>query len=443
MDNMTNFGNESGANTAQETVSTKKNKINKNTFLIALGNVLELYDLSVYGFLSTTMAPLFFPSSSPLFSLIATFAVFTAGYMARPFGSIFFGCLAEKQGRKKVLILTTFIMTICTALIACMPTYSTIGIAAPLLLAGLRIIQGFSSGGEFPGSTIYILENQRTNAGINHGLALMACILGIFLGSLITTFFTLEWMPEYAWRIPFVIGACMGFIIFYLRTNLKESENFKVEKIQLKSILNNLWNQRKITLLTTLITAFCNVSFYSIFFFFSIFMGKTWHLSTSTSLLVNSGVLLLYMFAVLSFGVFYDYTRKIYINYLLILFTLSVFPVFYVSTINPWYGYMGQILLCVLVAGSMFYQHLFYIQTWPNHLRYSSISITYSLSASILGGSAPTVSLMLNENLGRFGVAGYLCLLALSSLALLAIFSTKTSHSLNNPWYDNKLTKHI
>src|SRR5580692_4404037 len=123
-----------------------------------IGNVLEWYDFGVYGYLVPTISALFFPSGDPTVSLLLTFAVFGVGFVMRPIGSIVFGIYGDRYGRRKALSAVIFVMALSTFAIGLLPTYSQVGIAAPIMLVAIRLLQGLSAGGEWGGSTAYIVE---------------------------------------------------------------------------------------------------------------------------------------------------------------------------------------------------------------------------------------------------------------------------------------------
>src|ERR1700736_4071749 len=124
----------------------------------AIGNALEWYDFAVYGYLVSTISKLFFPGTDPIASLLATYAVFGVGFVMRPVGSILFGIYGDRHGRRKALSAVIFLMAISTVAIGLLPTYDQVGVAAPILLVLARLVQGLSAGGEWGGSTAYIVE---------------------------------------------------------------------------------------------------------------------------------------------------------------------------------------------------------------------------------------------------------------------------------------------
>src|SRR3990172_3077004 len=153
-----------------------------------IGNALEWYDFALYGYFATTIGSLFFPKFSTIASLMATFGIFAAGFIMRPLGGIIFGHIGDKIGRKKALLWSIYLMAIPTTLIGLLPTHEQIGWLAPFLLTCIRLSQGFSMGGEFTGSMIFVVENTtKNNRGFYGSWVVFSLLIGILAGSVIAT----------------------------------------------------------------------------------------------------------------------------------------------------------------------------------------------------------------------------------------------------------------
>ena len=178
---------------------------------ISLGNVIEWYDFSLYGYFAVAIAATFFPNSTPFISLLATFAVFGAGFLARPVGAFIFGYLGDKIGRHYAMNLAIAVMGLATVGVAFLPGASTIGIMAPVLLAILRMLQGLSAGGQFGNLlTITTEDDDYRLKGLNIGIAYAVSVIGFLLAALVSVVvvnLTPDYLQEYAWRIAFLISA--------------------------------------------------------------------------------------------------------------------------------------------------------------------------------------------------------------------------------------------
>ena len=195
---------------------------------LGLGNTLEWYDWQVFGLLAATIGPHFFRTSDPLEATLATLSVFAVGFIARPVGGILLGGVADKIGRRAVMLWSVGIMAVTTLIIGVMPDVNTIGWVAPVILLLCRLAQGISTGVEAPLSTAYGVEIMPTHrSGLTAGIISSFVNVGVMLGSLVPFLVTL-WlgtaaMSDWAWRIPFWIGAAMGVVVIWLRRALPET----------------------------------------------------------------------------------------------------------------------------------------------------------------------------------------------------------------------------
>ncbi|MGI9280283.1 MAG: MFS transporter [Endozoicomonas sp.] len=197
----------------------------------SVGGVLEWYDFVIYGYLAPIMASNFFPSSEPFLAQLATFGVFAAGFISRPLGGLLLGHIGDRFGRKPVLWISVILMGASTAGIGFLPDYSHAGDLAPILLVGLRVLQGLSLGGEFTGSTIYMAElasikNRAYLASWPEFGCLCGFLAGSSIGMLLTAILTEQVMYEWGWRIPFWIGGGIAIFGVLIRQHLVETEAF-------------------------------------------------------------------------------------------------------------------------------------------------------------------------------------------------------------------------
>ena len=195
---------------------------------LGLGNTLEWYDWMVFGLLSTFIGPKFFPDSDPLAATLSALAVFAVGFAFRPLGGILLGTLADRIGRRRVMLLSIYMMAISTIVIAISPTYDQIGIWAGLILLVCRVVQGLSTGVEAPLSTAHAVELAPAGReGLVAGIISSYVNIGILLASLVSFLCSLviggEGMAEWGWRVPFIIGGLFAFVVVYLRRTLPET----------------------------------------------------------------------------------------------------------------------------------------------------------------------------------------------------------------------------
>jgi MHS family proline/betaine transporter-like MFS transporter len=196
------------------------------------GNVLEWYDFSVYAFFAATIGRLFFPSDDPTASLLATFAVFGVGFVVRPLGGIVVGWMGDRYGRRPALVLTIMLMAGGTVMIGLLPTHATIGALAPALLVVARLLQGFSAGGEWGGSTAFMVEwapeGRRGWYGSFQQMSVAAgLLLGSGIGALVSTTLPPEAVEGWGWRVPFLLGGVLGVVGQYMRRHVEETPAYR------------------------------------------------------------------------------------------------------------------------------------------------------------------------------------------------------------------------
>lgn len=180
-----------------------------------IGNVMEWYDFAVYGYFASVIGKLFFPSEDPAVSLIAAFGAFAAGFLMRPLGGIVFGRIGDLVGRKRAMMLSVAAMAVPTVLIGLLPTHATIGIAAPVLIVLLRMVQGLAVGGEYTTSVVFLVEQAPPNdRALNAVWGLWGAVAGILLGSLmgsmVADYLSAEALVSWGWRVPFLLGALVA-----------------------------------------------------------------------------------------------------------------------------------------------------------------------------------------------------------------------------------------
>ena len=200
---------------------------NKTLFAAIVGNALEYYDFTLYGFFAAFLSPLYFPSADPKTSIIASFGAFAAGFLMRPVGGLIFGHLGDRYGRKYALLVSILLMTLPTFTIGITPEYSQIGFWAPLIIILSRLLQGICTVGEYTGATVLIAEyTGQHQPGFACSLLPASSLIGAILATCLGAFCLLDFMPSWTWRLPFIMGVGFGLFGFYLRQQINESPTF-------------------------------------------------------------------------------------------------------------------------------------------------------------------------------------------------------------------------
>ncbi|AXY54707.1 MFS transporter [Rhodococcus ruber] len=215
------------------TLASKK----KSLFASAVGNVLEWYEWSAYAVFAPFIAAVMFNNSDPISALLSTLAVFAVGFLMRPLGGIVFGRIADRRGRKFVLVTTMLMMATGSLVIGIMPTYESIGAWASLILLAARIMQGFAHGGESATAYSYVGEIAPPHRrGMWGSVAFIAIfggsVLAYSIGGAVTSSLSESAVAEWGWRIPFLIGACLALVALYLRRSMDESDVFDAHQEQ-------------------------------------------------------------------------------------------------------------------------------------------------------------------------------------------------------------------
>src|SRR5688572_29933528 len=187
-------------------------------YTIIGGHLLEVYEITLYGWCITLFAQLYFTTDNLSTSTIASFGTYAAGFFMRPVGGIVFGHIGDRIGRKYALLASILLMSISTLAIGILPTYHQIGLCAPITLIIFRLLQGLSVGGEYSGSLIFLTEHlQMKRNNFIASILVSVGFLGALLATILSALFTSKLMPAWAWRIPFILGGVLGFCGYLLR----------------------------------------------------------------------------------------------------------------------------------------------------------------------------------------------------------------------------------
>ena len=370
--------------------------------LAALGGALEFYDFIIFVFFAAVIGKLFFPPDLPDWLVtIQTFGIFAAGYLVRPLGGLVLAHFGDRYGRKRVFAFSLLLMALSTLGMAAMPTYASIGIAAPILLIVLRILQGAAIGGEVPGAWTFVAEHVPfRRVGFACGFLCSGLTLGILLGSfiatIINTVFTPDQVAAFGWRIPFLIGGIFGLIAVYLRRWLQETPIFAemkkshvlVAELPLKAVLRDYprgvvisilltWILSAGIVVTTLMTA--------------TFLQKLYGYTAQQALAATSFGTLFLIFGTTAAGAIVDRIGSGRF------FTAA--SLFFGAATFAFYSYAGTSLtvlfvlyaimgLSVGLVGAVPYVM---VRAFPAQVRFTGLSFSYNVSYAIFGGLTPLV----------------------------------------------------
>jgi MHS family proline/betaine transporter-like MFS transporter len=394
----------------------------------SVANVLEWYDFALYGYFASVLAKLFFPAEDQLTSLVLTFEVFAAGYLMRPLGAAFFGNLGDKVGRKRVLIISVTLMAASTVLIGVLPTYARIGVWAPILLTLLRLIEGFSVGGEFTGTISFIVEHSEpSHRGFTGSFATFSLIGGILLGSAVGALITSTLSPEevinWGWRIPFILGIVVGGVGIYLRFGMEETPVFKAMEdkggLVRTPVFEALANYRREILIAMGTTWVGSATFYIIFVYIPTYLSSEDNMPISTALKINTITMIILMMVAPFMGALSDRVgRKPVLTVGCLGVGVLAYPLFLLlSAGNVLYALGAQAIFAIGLAMLFAPLPATLVELFPTKVRLSAMSLGYNLGFSIFGGTAPLVATYLIKETGSIMAPSiYLIFSALVSL---------------------------
>jgi MHS family proline/betaine transporter-like MFS transporter len=406
-----------------------------------IGNALEWYDYALYAQFAHIIGLKFFPASEIID--ILTFAVFAAGFIIRPVGGIIFGHIGDKFGRRIALVIGIMMMAIPTAGIGFLPSYDSIGLAAPIILVIIRLVQGLSLGGEFSGCIAYIVEHsppeQRGLAGSASFVSMcMGMLFGLAVASLFRYFLSEEELLSWGWRIPFIAGLFIGLIGLYIRSHLSESPLYKLAKAEgalsrtpLRETLQKYWRE---VLMAIMLYINVTAPFYTATVFVKSYMESLGYSQNQSSMTCT--VILLTM--IIAFPISAHISDKIGRKPLLIFGSLalivSVYPIFLsLNSMNYTLAILSQILFSIIIGIYMGPVPTILVELFPTRVRFTGIAISYNLSAAIFGGTAPMVGALLHKITGNdLSLAYYLITLSIFCLGALCFYKETYKRNLTN-----------
>ena len=402
----------------------------KAIFRVVSGNFLEMFDFMVFGFYAPAIAKTFFPSDSAFASLMLALATFGAGFLARPLGAIFLGAYIDRHGRRKGLIITLALMAMGTVLIACVPGYATLGVAAPLLVLLGRLLQGFSAGVELGGVSVYLAEIATPGrkgffvswqSASQQAAVVFAGLLGVGLNHWLSP----EEMGEWGWRIPFLLGCMIVPVIFVIRRSMEETPEFEARKHHptLREILRSVSQNFSLVLGGMALVVMTTVSFYLITAYTPTFGKAELHLSDFDALLVTVCIGLSNFFWLPVMGSLSDKIgRKPLLLGATILAILTAYPALSWLVANPSFSHLliVELWLSFLYGSYNGAMVVALTELMPVEVRTTGFSLAYSLATATFGGFTPAACTYLIHALDNKAAPG----LWLTGAAVLGLIAT-------------------
>jgi len=413
------------------------------------GTFLEWYDFLTFATLAVAFAPLFFPSSDPITSLLASLATFGAGMVVRPLGAAFFGSLGDRIGRRPVFLITISLMGGATFAVGFLPTYEQIGILAPILLVSLRLLQGLSAGGEIGGSAVYLTEHAGySNRGFKTSVLQLMGPLGMLVSTLqlllLNQFLDPASFKEWGWRVPFWFSIVLLLVALKVRMTLEETPIFKnilakseTSKSPLRDNFKDKETRKQMFLLFFCISAGGSVLFFCVQVYTGIFMKSALQMNPQiVDTLTITATLVLFPLIILSGALSDRIGRRPVVISGLLLGMILIQPAYQLlHTLSqqtvPDYFLMSVVLIAItlplaLVVGP---QTALLAELFPARTRNSAATLPHNLAAGWIGGMLPLIVTWLNKEFSSQLAGLWYPTIFLAIAAGLAIFflpETKT-----------------
>lgn len=393
-----------------------------------IGNVLEWYDFAIYGYFAAAIGRQFFPHEDPVAQLIAAFGIFALGYLMRPLGGIIIGHIGDRHGRRAALTFSVTAMAIPTFLMGLLPGYGTLGLAAPLLLMTLRMIQGLSVGGEQTCSIVFLAEHApEGRRGVMAALATCGAIGGLLLGSatgaILAALMTEQALEAWGWRVPFLMGLAIGAAGYLLRRHVLDvMPEMRPQRAPIVETVREHW--RRVLALAG-ICAFNAVGFYIAFVYLVSWLQNADGFPPSRALDINTISMVVMLPVVIAGGLLSDRIgRKPVMLAALLIGLGGAVPLFWLlgepSPALALLGQLGFALAIGLYGGAL---PALLAEAAPADVRCTAVALGFNIAFGIMGGAAPLAATWLVERTGSEMAPAYIIMaVAAISLLTLALF---------------------
>jgi MFS transporter, MHS family, proline/betaine transporter len=401
-----------------------------------IGNFMEWFDFAVYGFFAVAIGKNFFPSDNPTSSLLSTLAVYGVAFLMRPVGGFVIGAIGDRRGRRYALTLSVVLMGVATALIALLPTHAMIGTAAPVLLVLLRCVQGFSAGGEWTGSTAFLVEAAPPHrrglvASLVPTTAALAVAAGAGVALLIQSVVAADDITRWGWRLPFLAAFPLTFIGLYLRLRLEDTQVFRDLKAQggvvaapIRTVGRHSTRSVAISFALSAITV---LGFYYVAAYVVTFLISTAHVPRFTALTVVVIGALIYAAFCPAMGLLSDHVGRRPVSLAggvgLAVFAVPAFAI--MATGRPVAAVLGIVLFGLFEAMHNSTTTVMLVELFPAGTRTTGSAIGYNLGAAAIAGPGPLIAAALASE-GQSLPAIYMAAVAATCTVLLWIFLPET-----------------
>jgi MFS transporter, MHS family, proline/betaine transporter len=404
----------------------------------AIGNFVEWYDYSVYGFFATVIASQFFPSEDRVASLLATFAVFAVAFFMRPVGAFVFGHYGDTIGRRNTLAAAVIMMGIATLMIGVLPSYAQIGVLAPILLVVARLLQGFSAGGEWSGSAAFMVEyapeNKRGLYGSWQQVSIVAGLLvGSAMGGLLGTVLSEDALNAWGWRIPFILGMVVALVGLYLRLRVEDTPAFRIieekEEITEAPVKKSFTAHWRESLTAIGFTVAWTVAYYILLTYMPTYVSETLGIPLTQALLSNAiGLVVLMALIPFTAALSDRIGRKPLLIAFSALIALLTYPLFLLASTQVLaFIVLAQVLFGVIISLFSGPGPAALVEMFPTNVRYSALGVSYNIAVAAFGGTAPFIATYLISRTGSNFSPGFY-LIAAAVVTLIVVSTMKETY---------------
>jgi MFS family permease len=386
----------------------------RTIILSSLGGALEFYDFVVYAMFARYIGAAFFPATDQLTSLIYSFSVFAGGYLARPLGGIVFSHYGDKYGRRKVFIVSILSMSAATLGMGLLPTYAAIGAAAPMLMIFLRLVQGFSLGGELPGAITFVVETAPRRAGFAAGVIFFCVNSGVALASGLSlgvhAFLDAPQVADWGWRIGFLVGGVLGLVSFWLRLSLEETAEFKQMHpgTTARRPFADLVSSHPAQVLVATAALIASGAFNGLLFAMPSFLPQVMGYTPNESIQAQNLCLIITSFGLLFTAWLGDRIPRHRIlglgAFVILVFSVPFFSAAANHSVNIFLLFAAAGIAASLIHGPM---SCVAADLFPTRIRFSGVAVSFNLAFSVFSGIAPLTATWLVKSTGSPASAGW------------------------------------
>lgn len=414
-----------------------------------LGNFVEWFDYAMYGYFAIIISTVFFPESDRRVALVMTFGLFALSFLIRPVGALAWGHIGDKFGRKRALSVSILLMSLATTAIAMLPGYATLGVASPLLLLLLRLVQGFSAAGEYAGAGTLLTETAPSHRrGLYAAVVPASTATGLLLASLLAAVLTAVLdqasLESWGWRVPFLLAAPLGLVGLYIRRSMDESLHFTQAKNKAQRREGNASREKSPLLRVlaeprALIVAFAAallnaIGFYVILSYMPTYLSEELGQNASDAFIAASVSLFAYIFSVLLTGWLSDRLgRRRIMLVASAMFIAFIIPAFLLLEGAGLVAVIAiQIFLGVILALNDGVLPSFLSEQFSTGVRLTGFAVTFNLANAVFGGTAPMVATVLIGWTGTTVAPAFYLMIAALVTFLAVLRAQETSNKALN-----------